>query len=124
MRRQREEQDYWDEYEDFSLDSSSEESDGNESGLDQASSDEGEEEVRGKNKEREDIREGLGDDKGGVQLEIEKRTFEPKWKSDAGGYLQGVRSCGSSATDIRKKRRKKEFGFSYKVNYGNVFGAT
>lgn len=39
MRRQREGEDYWDEYEDFSLDSSSEESDEHESSPDQPSSD-------------------------------------------------------------------------------------
>ena len=107
LRRQREEEDYWDEYEDFSLDSSSEESDGNESSPDQPNSDGEEEEVIEDSKKGEDIREGL-EDEGGVQLEIEERTFEPKWKSDAGGYLRGVRGCGSSATETREKRRKKE----------------
>ena len=108
MRRQREEEDYWDEYEDFSLDSSSEESDGNESSPDQPSSDGEEEKVIEDSKRGEDIREGLGDDEGGVQLEIEERIFEPKWKSDAGGYLRGVRGCGLSATETRENRRKKE----------------
>lgn len=108
MRRQREEEDYWDEYEDFGLDSSSDESDGNESSSDQLSSDEEEEDVVGINKRGGDIHEGLEDDEGGVQLEIEERTFEPKWKSDAGGYLRGVRGCGSAATDTHEKRRKKE----------------
>ena len=108
LRTQREEEDYWDEYEDFSLDSSSEESDGNESSPDQPSSDGEEEKVIEDSKRGEDIREGLGDDEGGVQLEIEERIFEPKWKSDAGGYLRGVRGCGSSATETREKRRKKE----------------
>ena len=36
MRRQREEEDYWDKYENLCLDSSSEESDGNEFGSNQA----------------------------------------------------------------------------------------
>ena len=71
LRRQKEEEDYWGEYENFSLNSSSEESNGNDSRPDQPSSDEEKEEVI------EDIHEGLGDDEGGVQLEIEKRTFEP-----------------------------------------------
>lgn len=44
----------------------------------------------------------------GVQLEIEDRTFESKWKSDAGGNLGGVRGCSSSATETREKRPKKE----------------
>lgn len=45
LRRQREEEDYWDENEDFRLDSSSEMLDGNESSPDLPSSDGGEEVV-------------------------------------------------------------------------------
>ena len=62
MRRQREDDD---EYEDFSLDSSSEESDGNESSPDQPSSDWEEENVIEDSKGGEDICEGSGDDEGG-----------------------------------------------------------
>ena len=87
LRRQREEEDYWDEYEDFSLDSSSGESDCHESSPGQLSSDEEEEEVMEDNKRGKYIREGLGDDEMGVQLEVEERTLEPKWKNDAGSYL-------------------------------------
>lgn len=52
------------------------------------------------------IHKGLGDDEGGVELEIEERTSEPKWKSDAGDYLRGVRGCSSLAIEKRKKKRK------------------
>ena len=86
MRRQREEEDYWDEYEDYSLEPSSDESECDEPSPDLPSSDEEE----------------------GVLLESKKRTFEPVCKSDAGGYLCGVRGCGSSATKDREIRRKKE----------------
>lgn len=34
--------------------------------------------------------EGLGDDDGRVQLEVQERTFKPPWREDAGGYLRGV----------------------------------
>ena len=105
LRRLREEEDYWDEYED-NLESSSDESDDNESSPDESSSDE-EKGVIGDNRKEEGVHDGLGDNEGGVQLEIEERTFEPKWKSDAGGYLRGVRGCGSSATEKREKKRKK-----------------
>ena len=108
LRRQREEENHWDECGDCSLDPSSEKSNGNEPSQNQPSSDEEKDEVIEDNKGGEDIREGLGDDEEGVQLEIEKRTFEPKWKSDAGDYLRGVRGCGSSATKTREKRRQKE----------------
>ena len=106
LRRLREEEDYWDEYE-HNLESSSDESDDNESSPDESSSDE-EEGVIGENRKEEGVHEGLGDNEGGVQLEIEERTFEPKWNSDAGDYLRGVRGCGSSRTNKREKRCKKE----------------
>ena len=105
LRRQREEEDYWDEYED-NLESNFDESDDNKSSPDESSSDE-EEGVIEDNRKEEGIYEGLGDNEGGVQLEIEERTFEPKWKSDAGNYLQGVRRCGSSFINKREKRHKK-----------------
>ena len=75
-----------------------------------------------------DIHESLRNDEwgGGVQLEMEKRTFEPKWKIDTGGYLRGVRGCGSSATETCEKRREKELEKSafHRVNHENVYGAT
>ena len=108
LRRQREEEDYWDEYEDYSLEPSSDESECDEPSPDLLSSDEEEEEVTKDNRKEEGTREGLGDDEGGLLLESKKRTFEPVWKSDAGGYLCGVRGCGLSATKDREIRRKKE----------------
>ncbi len=76
LRRLREKEDYWNKYED-NLESSSDESDDNKSSPDESSSDE-EKGVIGKNRKEKGIHEGLGDNKGGVQLEIKKRTFEPK----------------------------------------------
>ena len=52
--------------------------------------------------------EGLGDDDEGVQLEGKERTFKTNWREDAGGYLRGVRGCGSSATEKRERQRKRE----------------
>ena len=112
LRRQRQEEDYWDVFEDYNSESSSDESDCNEPSPDEPSSDEEEEEVMRDNGREKVTHEGLGDDEGGAQLEIEERTFEPTWRSDAGGYLRGVRGCGSSATEKREKRRKKELGKS------------
>ena len=43
-----------------------------------------------------------------MRLEIKERTLEPKWKSDAGSYLREVRGYGSSVTETREKRRKKD----------------
>ena len=110
MRKQREEEDYGDEYEDYSLESSSDESECNEPSLDLPSSEEEEEErerIKDKRKD-EGTREGLGDDEGGVPLENKRRIFEPTSKSEAGGCLRGVRGCGSHATKEREIKRKKE----------------
>ena len=105
LRRLREEEDYWDEYEE-NLESSSNKSDDNESSPDKSSSNK-EEGVIGENRKEEGVHEGLGDNEGGVQLEIEEYTFEPNWKSDADDYLRGVRGCGSLRTNKCEKRRKK-----------------
>ena len=78
-RKQREEEDYWDEYEDYSLESSSDESECDEPSLDLPSSEEEAEEERMRDTRKEEgTREGLGDDDGGVLLENKKRIFEPK----------------------------------------------
>ena len=108
LRILKEEEDYWDEYED-NLESSSDESDDNESSPDESSSDE-EGGVIEENRKEEGVlvHEGLGDNKGGVQVEIKERTFEPEWKSDAGDYLRGVRGFDSSRTNRHEKQRKKE----------------
>ncbi len=109
MRKQREEEDYWDEYEDYSLEFSSEESECDEPSLDLPSSEEEEEEgerIKDKRKE-EGTCKGLGDDEGGGPLENKKRIFKPIWKSEVGGYLRGVRGCSSHATQEREIKQKK-----------------
>ena len=73
MRKQREEEDFWDEHEDPRLESSSDESNFDESSRDEQSSDEESLEVddgRGDN-----TQEGLGDNDGGVLLEVEDPIF-------------------------------------------------
>ena len=107
LRRQREEEDFWDEYEDFSLESSSDES--NCDGSIQDDSSEEEDWVTEKKRGDGGTFEGLGDDDdGGVQLEGEERNFKPSWKGDAGGYLRGAHGCGPSATEKRERRCKRE----------------
>ena len=101
LRRQRDEEDFWDEYEDVSVDSSS-----NESSPDEYSSEE--EKLMVEGGRGDNIQEGLGEDDGGVRLEHEEQNFRPTWEKDAGGHLRGVRGCGSSATDKRERRRKRE----------------
>lgn len=104
LKKQREEEDFRDEYEEPLSESSSDESNV-ESSLDESSSEEGDlgwDNVRGDN-----TLEGLGDD-GAVQLEVKEHSFKPVWKDDAGSYLRGIQGCGSSATTKREKRRKQE----------------
>lgn len=77
LRRQREEEDFWDEYEDLSLESSSDEQNCDGSSQDGFSSEEEDliiEKMRGHG-----ICEGLGDDDddGRVHLEGEERNFKP-----------------------------------------------
>ena len=106
--KQQEEEDFWDEYEEASSASSSDDSTEDESSHDKPSSDEENSEEEG-DRRRDNTREGLGDDDdGGVQLDKEKHTFQPTWSTDAGGYLRGVRGCGSSATEKRERRKKRE----------------
>ena len=111
LRKQREEEDFWDEHEDFRFESSSDESDSVESSLDGYSSDE---KILDEGENGGDgTQEGLGGDDGGVQLEVKKNVIAPVWKDNAGGYLRGIkgcgiRGCGSSATEKRERRRKKE----------------
>ena len=59
------------------------------------------------NKRGDNTHEGLGDHDG-VQLGVEEHSFRPIWKDDAGSYLQGMKGCGSSATEKREKRRNRE----------------
>ena len=70
LRRQWKEEDYWDEYKDFYMESSTDESDNNKPSSDKPRSDE-EEEVREDNRKEKGVCEGLGDNKTGVQLETE-----------------------------------------------------
>ena len=102
LRRQRDEEDFWNEYEGVSVDSSSDES-----SPDKYSSEE--EELMVEGGRGDNIQEGLGDDDGGVRLEPEKQTFRPTWEKDAGGYLRELQRCGSSATNKRERQRKREF---------------
>lgn len=80
LRRQRNEEAFWDEYEGVSIDSSSDES-----SLDEYSSEE--EELMVEGGRGDNIQEGLGDDDGGVRLEPEEQIFRPTWEKDVGGYL-------------------------------------
>ena len=106
LRKQREEEDFWDEYEGLRSESSSDESRFDECSLDERSTDE--ESLEVDNRKGDNTQEGLGDNNGGVQLEDEDPIFRPVWKDNAGGYLRGVRGFGSSTTEKRERQRKRE----------------
>ena len=106
LRKQREEEDFWDELEEFQSEPSSNESNIEDSSLDEPSSDKDNLEVN--NKWGDNTYEWLGDQDGGVQLRVEERSFRPVWKDDAGSYLRGIKGCGSSATEKRERRRNRE----------------
>lgn len=96
--RKRRGEDFLDEYEAPESASSSDESILDEPSLDEPSS---EEENSVDNQDEENTYKGLGDNDGGVLLEVEDRSFRPTWNDNAGGYLRGIRGCGSSATKKR-----------------------
>lgn len=62
--------------------------------------------------------EGLGNDDEGVKLEGTEHPFKPNWGEDAGGYLRGVRGCGSSPQKIGKDNVKRvgKISFSNAIN--------
>ena len=101
LRKQREEEDFWDELEEFQSESSSDESNIEDSSLDEPSSDEDNVEVD--NRRGDNTHAGLGDQDGGVQLGDKERSFRPVWKDDAGSYLRGMKRYGSSATEKRER---------------------
>ena len=85
--RQQEEGDFWDEYKEASSASSSNDSTEDDFSPDEPSSNEEDLEEEG-NRRKDNKRESLGDnDNGRVQLDKEKKTFQPIWSTDAGGYL-------------------------------------
>ena len=92
-RKKREEEDFWDEFEELQSESSSDESSIEDSSLVEPSSDEDNlEEVK---KRGDNTCESLGAEDGGVELGDKDRSFKPVWKDDAGNYLRGISGCGS-----------------------------
>ena len=94
MRKQSEEEDFLDGYEAPESESSSDESTFDEPSLDEPSSGE---ENPVDNRDEENTYERLGDNDGGILLEVEDRSFRPIWNDNAGGYLREMRGGGSSA---------------------------
>lgn len=60
------------------------------------------------NGQKEDMYEGLGDDKRGILLEDNKSILKSIWKKDVDGYFGGVRRSNSLVTESREIKRKKE----------------
>ena len=50
----------------------------------------------------------MGDNDEGVQLEVKEHIIQSVWNDDAGEYLQGIRGHGSSVTEKRESRCKRE----------------
>ena len=105
MRRQREEEASWDEYENDSSESSSDDSSCDGSSQDEPSSEE--EDLVVENKKGDSTFESLRDNDGRLQLGDEEHALKPTWRQDASGYLRRVRGCGSSATEKRECHGKE-----------------
>ena len=106
LKKQREEEDFWDEFEELQSESSSDESSIEDSSLVEPSSDEDNLEVV--KKRGDNTCEGLGDEDGGVELGDKDRSFKPVWKDNAGNYLRGISGCGSLSSEKRKRRRNRD----------------
>ncbi len=106
LRKQREEEDFWDELEEFQSESSSDESNIKDSSFDEPSSDEDNVEVD--KKQGDNIHVRLGDQDRGVQLGDKERSFRPVSNNDAGSYLQEMKGCGSSTKEERERQRNWE----------------
>lgn len=91
MKKQREEEDFWDEHEDLRSKSSSDQSRFDEFRLDEWSADE--ENLEMDNGMGDNTQVGLGDNdfRGGLQLEENDPSFRPVWKNEVGGYSRGVK---------------------------------
>lgn len=108
LRIQRKKKDYWDEYEEYNLDSSLDESDCDKLSLDSLSSDDKKEVMIEDSRKAEGTHEDLWDDEEGIVLDDNKSILKLRWQKDAGGYLWGVRRYDSPATENLDLRHRKE----------------
>ena len=107
LRKQREEEDFWDEREDFWSKSGSDKSDFVESSFDGYNSVE-ENLDDGENEGGDCTQKELGDNDVKVQLEVKGHIIQPVCNNDASEYLRSIGGSGSSATEKREQRCKKE----------------
>ena len=125
LRRQRKEEEFWDEYKNPSSEFSFNES--NCDGCSQDGPSSKEEDLVVENKRRDCTYEGLGNEDGGVQLGGEERALKPTWREDAGGYLRWVTRMwfgGSRKTRETTEEGVRKIGVSNSINCGNVFSST
>lgn len=87
MRRQKKQKDYWDEYEDYNLDLSSDKSNCDKFSLDSLSFDKKKEDVIEENEKKEGMHKGLRDNEKRVLLEDNKSILKLVWKKDTSSYL-------------------------------------
>ena len=102
LRKQREEEDFWDKYKEPYSKFSSNKSFFKEFSLDMTSSKD--DNLDGRKIRGDNTCESLGDDdNGGIQLRVKERIFKLAWKDNAGDYFQGIKRCGLSAIKKREK---------------------
>lgn len=92
LKKQKEEEEFWDELDELQSESSSDETNIEDSSLEEPSSDEDSKEAN--NKRGDNTGEGLGDQGGSLQLRIEEHSFRRVWRNDAGSFLGGMKGCG------------------------------
>ena len=120
MRKQREEDDFWDEHDDPQSESGSDKSNFDESSLDECSFDK---------KTRRWIIEGKiihmkgWETKIGGYISKLKISFKPVLKDHSGEYLRGILGCASSATKKRERRWEFEKSASTTRSIVHMFSA-
>ncbi|MCJ1270411.1 hypothetical protein MMC22_010308 [Lobaria immixta] len=112
LRRQREDEDCWDEYKDPCSESSSDESDCNKLSSNESSSDKENMVVEDKRVIEETLGdnpfEELGESDRGVQFKNKEWVFNPSWRPGVDDYLWQTQRCSSKATEKQKKKEKRE----------------
>lgn len=111
MRIQREKKGYWDKYENYSLDLSSDELDCNEPSLNSLNFNDKKEDVIEGSRKKEDMHESLENNE---KLEDNKSILKLVWKKDGGDYLWKARRYDSSTIknwEIKHKKELKKLAF-------------
>lgn len=126
LRRQKKQKNYWNKYEDYSLNSISDESNCDEFSLDLLNSNDKKEVMIEESGKEEGTCKSLGDDEKRVLLDDNKCILKLIYKKNTGGYFWEVKKCGSPAKKNWEIRQKKvgNICLSDSINYEYILSLT